>query len=128
MPTPSPLDPGLHVLVVNGDPSILGFITTALAASGFRVTAVSRPDQAATLLADSRPSFVAAVLDTDSRAADALAAVRPSLPQIPVVLTAASADPEVTAAVKADPAARLLPKPFRADELVRAVRRALGPA
>lgn len=122
MPTPSSPDSGSHVLVINGDPSILGFITTALASAGFRVTAVCRPEQAAALLADHPPAFAAAVLDSDSPTAAALAAVRPRLPRVPVVLTAASADAALAAAVQADPAIVILPKPFRANELVRAVR------
>jgi two-component system response regulator GlrR len=128
MPTPDPTEPGAHILVVNGEPSILGFITTALTTSGFRVTAVCRPDQAAALVCDLRPVFAAAVLDLDAPVGDVLSAVRPRLPGLPVVLTAASADAATAAAVRADPAARLLPKPFRADELVRALRGAFGPA
>jgi two-component system response regulator GlrR len=128
MPTPDVTDTGAHILVVNGEPSILGFVTTALTEAGFRVTAVRRPDQAAALLTDPSPPFAAAVLDLDAPVGDVLAAVRPRLPRLPVVLTAASADPTTVAAVQTDPAARLLPKPFRADELVRAVQRACGPA
>jgi DNA-binding NtrC family response regulator len=128
MRTSDPNDPGEHILVVNGEPSILGFITTALTAAGLRVTAVCRPDQASALLAGSPPAFAAAVLDGDAPTRDALAAVRPHLPRLPVILTVASADPALAAIVRADPAARLLAKPFRADELVRAVKAAFGPA
>lgn len=67
------------------------------------------------------------MLDTDSPTAAALAAVRPRLPRVPVILTAASSDPATAAAVAADPAVRILPKPFRADDLARAVRGALRP-
>ena len=43
-----------------------------------------------------------------------------------MVVTAASLDPGVAEAIAADPHACLLPKPFRPDEVVRAVADLLG--
>jgi DNA-binding NtrC family response regulator len=124
---PPPPDP--HVLVAHHEPAILGLLTGALAAAGYQVTAVRWLARSAVLLSAPGHGFAAAVLadrSTGPTVRDVLAAARPAHPGLPVVVTAASVDPATAAAVAADPAARLIPQPFRLDEVVRAVCELLG--
>jgi DNA-binding NtrC family response regulator len=129
MSTPHAPHSDPHVLVAHHEPAILGLLTGAFAAAGYQITAVRGLAKSAALLAAPGHGYAAAVLADRSSGPtvrDVLAAARPAHPRLPVVVTAATVDPATAAAVAADPAARLVPKPFRADEVVRAVSELLA--
>lgn len=117
----SPGRPGAHILIADDEPSIVGFLTSALVGAGYRVTAVMGVDQAVELLGQGNYHFSAAVLGAGTEAGQrVLEAVRARQPRLPLLVTGA------TAIASSDPSTRFLPKPFRTDELLDAVSLVLG--
>jgi DNA-binding NtrC family response regulator len=99
----------------------VGFLTSALVGAGYRVTAVMGVGQAVELLGQGHWHFTAAVLGAGTEAGQrVLESVRARQPLLPLLVTGA------TAIAANGPSTRFLPKPFRTDELLDAVRQVVG--
>jgi CheY-like chemotaxis protein len=123
MNPPTPNSPPA-VLVADEDSSVRRTLAALLAHAGFAVTPAADGAEALAQLTDPGRTFAAAVLDcrlSGLTGPEVLARVRPALPAFPVLLVSGSADPAAVAAVRADPHARFLTKPFAPGELVRVV-------
>ena len=113
-----------HVLIVDDDPSVLGFTSRILADAGFRTTAASDGLDALEKVRQRPKDFDAVVSDIVMPKLDGVALLghlsrlRPSLP---VVLMSGYASPELRARGLNTPCA-VLPKPCDPDALVEAVR------
>jgi CheY-like chemotaxis protein len=112
------------VLIAEEDDAVRRTLAALLGGAGFAVTQVADGTAALALLAKPGRTFAAAVLDCRMpglTGPEVLARVRPGLPTLPVVVVSGSADPAAVAAVRADPHARFLTKPFQPGELVRVI-------
>jgi DNA-binding response OmpR family regulator len=112
------------VLVADDDTAVRRTLAALLAHAGFAVTPAADGTEALALLTDPDRGFAAAVLDCRLEGLtgpEVLTRARPARPTLPVLVVCGSADPAAVAAVRADPHARFLAKPFRTGEFVRAV-------
>ena len=116
-----------RVLLVEDDPSIATVITAALEAEGFtvdhRVTLSGRD----TALAGER--FAALLTDVvlpDGDGIATLAPIRAAHPAMPVIILSAQNTLDTAVRASDTGAFEYFPKPFDLDELVRAVRQAVG--
>ncbi len=113
------------VLVIDDDPDVRGFIAAALAEQGYAVREAADGKAGLDAVAKARPDVV--VLDfimpgiTGAEVARRILAQYPGQPILFV-----SGYSETEAVKQAAPGAPLLAKPFRADALGKAVRRALA--
>jgi two-component system nitrogen regulation response regulator NtrX len=121
---------GKRILIVDDDAQIRTLLRTVLEAEGYAVRHASDGTEAARLMADEAPDLV--ITDIFMPGADGfevLAVIRKSYPDIPVIAVSGS---EITPHVDfLDLAGRLgaysiLHKPFRPQELIGAVKKALA--
>jgi PAS domain S-box-containing protein len=114
-----------RILVVDDDPDVRGFVTASLEDMGFEVGEACDGQAALTLYAASPPDLV--VLDylmPGMSGAEVAKAMRQERPEQAILFVSGYSETDAIRA--AAPDALLLPKPFRADALARAVRQALG--
>jgi CheY-like chemotaxis protein len=120
----------MHVLLVDDEPCILDLVGRVLARRGHSASTAQDGEAAiAALRAGLAPDVV--VTDLDMPRADGFAvleAARAREPAIPVVVASGSVGEEARARVIALGADAVLEKPFRLDDLVEAVERALAAA
>ena len=119
---PSPLS----VLVIDDDPDVRGFIVAALEEQGYRVTEAS--DGAAGLAAIATDAPEVVIVDfimPGMSGAEVAREIRKKNPGLPILFISGYSETE--AIKRTAPDAPLLAKPFRADALHKAVRRALAP-
>lgn len=108
-------DLGAHILVADDESSIVGLLATVLVGAGYQVTAMRGVRHAIELLAQNRQQFAAAVLDAGTEPGqDVVQAVRTRQPNLPLLVTGAT--------VVCDRVTGFLPKPFRAEGLLKAVK------
>ena len=113
--------PAQHILLVEDDPDLLSLLTEVLEDEGYRVTAVSRRDQARRALRKSDVDLLVAdsVLRDGNGDDVAKSASRRGLPIIMM-----SGEPDRIARLTGGPMP-FLQKPFRATALVRLIRQLL---
>ena len=113
-----------RVLVVDDDPDVRGFVVTSLEDMGYEVDEAA--DGAAALAAFRKGTPDLVVLDylmPGLSGADVAKAMREERPEQPILFVSGYSETDAIRA--AAPGASLLPKPFRADVLGKAVRQAL---
>jgi two-component system nitrogen regulation response regulator GlnG len=117
------------VLLVEDDPAIATVITAALEDEGFAIehcTSVAARDRAL-----ARRGFDVMLTDVMLDDGDGLAtldAVRAVAPDLPVIVLSAQNTLDTAVRASASDAFEYFPKPFDLDELVQAVRQAVGPS
>jgi CheY-like chemotaxis protein len=120
-----------HALVADDNPSVRALLTIILSGRGYDVTAVGNGVAAeAELLGPAGPGFVAAVLDCDMpglTGPEVVTRVRAAGSRVPVLFVSGAADPAAIPELTTDPQVAFLPKPFRPDDLVRAVENLTRP-
>jgi DNA-binding response OmpR family regulator len=121
----------MTILVVESDPVVSRVVTRLLQLEGFRVITATGAREAVTLLRRSRDREPIALIAVEWEPPDMdgdefLSCVDRVAPETPVLRMAPAADPLAGFETdrRADPA--VASKPFRADELPRHVRAALG--
>ena len=113
------------VLVVDDDPDVRGFIAEALAETNYRVRDCADGRSALKLFAEDRPDLV--VIDYVMPAMSGAEVAKRMLADYPEQkILFVSGYSETEAIRKIAPEAPVLPKPFRADTLTRAVQQALA--
>jgi CheY-like chemotaxis protein len=114
------------VLVIDDDPDVRGFIAATLEEQGYRVSQANDGRSGLAAIAREKPDLV--ILDfimpglSGAEVANRILAKQPELPILFV-----SGYSETEAVKRVAPRAPLLAKPFRAEALDQAVRRALTP-
>jgi PAS domain S-box-containing protein len=120
-----PLAP-LSVLVIDDDPDVRGFIVTSLEEQGYRVREASDGREGLTALERDLPDLVVLDFIMPGMSGAAVASeIRNRHPDQPILFV--SGYSETDAVKRTAPDAPLLTKPFRAEALHKAVRRALNP-
>ena len=118
-----------RLLVVDDDSRVRRFVRDVLVEAGYEVTAVGDAESAVVRLLAIRPD--AFVLDIHLPGMDGLSLARklrklnPKRP-IPVVVISVRTDPQQKVKAHASGAITFLEKPFRKEDLLDAVRLALG--
>ena len=113
------------VLVVDDDPDVRGFIAEALADTSYRVRDCADGRSALKLFAEERPDLV--VLDyvmPEMSGAEVAERILADCPEQKILFVSGYSETEAIRKIASD--APLLPKPFRADALTRAVQKALA--
>ena len=121
-----PLAP-LSVLVIDDDPDVRGFIVNSLEEQGYRVREASDGREGLAAIERETPDLV--VLDfimPGLSGAEVARKIRAKRSEQPILFVSGYSETE--AVKRTAPDAPLLAKPFRADALHKAVRRALAPA
>jgi len=114
-----------QVLVVDDDPDVRGFITASLEDLGYQVREASDGERALAQFRESAPDLV--VLDflmPGMSGADVARVMRSERPAQPILFVSGYSETDAIRA--AAPEAALLPKPFRAAALGKAVRQVLA--
>jgi CheY-like chemotaxis protein len=114
------------VLVIDDDPDVRGFIAAALEEQGYDVRQASDGKKGLAELERSRPDLV--ILDfimPGLSGADVAKKILAKIPDQPILFV--SGYSETDAVKRTAPDSPLLAKPFRADALHKAVRRAIAP-
>jgi CheY-like chemotaxis protein len=120
---PEPLS--ASVLVIDDDPDVRGFIAAALEEHGYRVRQASDGRKGLVELEREKPDLV--IVDfimPGMSGAEVAKRIRARLPDQPILFVSGYSETE--AVKRTAPDSPLLAKPFRADALHKAVRRALG--
>jgi PAS domain S-box-containing protein len=123
-PVGQKLEPA-SVLVVDDDPDVRGFIAEALADTSYRVRDCADGRSALKLFAEERPDLV--VLDyvmPEMSGAEVAERILADCPEQKILFVSGYSETEAIRKIASD--APLLPKPFRADALARAVQKALA--
>ena len=123
-PVGQKLEPA-SVLVVDDDPDVRGFIAEALADTSYRVRDCADGRSALKLFAEERPDLV--VLDyvmPEMSGAEVAERILADCPEQKILFVSGYSETEAIRKIASD--APLLPKPFRADALTRAVQKALA--
>lgn len=123
-----PTDPRIapHVLVVNDDTEFRDLLTEVLIGEGYEVA--EAPSGAEALLALYQVPFDAVILDKNMgglSGMDILPGLRTAYPETPVVFITAFGDEHTGAAALEKGAFAFLRKPFRMEELLESLQRAL---
>ncbi len=117
----------MTILLVEDDTSIATVIRAALESEGFMVTHCDSVAQRDRLLSEG--TFAALITDvmlTDGDGIESLPAVRAIAPAMPVLILSAQNTLDTAVRASDTGAFEYFPKPFDLDELVRAVRQAVG--
>jgi two-component system, cell cycle sensor histidine kinase and response regulator CckA len=120
-----PERPAASVLVIDDDPDVRGFIADTLEEQGYRVRQASDGRQGLAEIQRETPDLV--IVDfimPGLSGADVAKKIRAKLPGQPILFVSGYSETE--AVKRTAPDAPLLTKPFRADALQKAVRRAIG--
>ena len=115
------------VLLVEDDPSVREFARRCLEAAGYTILAASGADQALRACkrwAEGIDVLVTDILMPGVHGPDLAALIRLERPAIGVVFMSGYADEAVVHGAEFDTWAEFLPKPFRAEALIRSVARA----
>ncbi|HYH67402.1 MAG TPA: hypothetical protein VD866_22075 [Urbifossiella sp.] len=121
--------PGRPLCVAaDADPSINRFVATVLARAGFDVRPLAGPWEVAATPLGGVALVVLGGRGRGVSAADAARALRAAGHRTPVVVLVNSPDPAAAALAAADPAVRLVEKPFTPTEFEAAVGALVGRA
>jgi CheY-like chemotaxis protein len=121
-----PLAP-VSVLVIDDDPDVRGFIAASLEEQGYRVRQASEGREGLAALERELPDLVVLDFIMPGMSGAAVASeIRAKHPMQPILFVSGYSESDAVKSTAPD--ASLLTKPFRADALHRAVRRALESA
>jgi len=118
--------PQMKVLVVDDDRIVIRSCTRILESEGYEVSTVFGADEALEIIGE--VSFDLLLLDVKMPKRDGLSLmkeIRKSRPDVPVIVMSGYPTPETVADVLKAGATQFIPKPFRPDELLDAVRQVL---
>jgi PAS domain S-box-containing protein len=127
---PAPLDRGTEtILLVEDEPAVLSYATSALEELGYRVLSAARGSEALHILQNNRSVdlVVTDVVMPGMSGLELLDAIRRESPKLPVLLMSGYSGGLVEHARPDGVDAPFLAKPFRMKELAEAVRGALDP-
>jgi signal transduction histidine kinase/ActR/RegA family two-component response regulator len=128
----STVGPGEKVLVVDDDPRVLQFVASTLERAGYRVHAVGSASEALNRFdaegADPFRLVLSDVLMPDVNGVDLARRLRGRNPDVRVLFMSGHVGPDFPRQELEGSQFELLPKPFRVDGLLRAVRGALDHA
>jgi DNA-binding NtrC family response regulator len=116
----------MKVLVVDDDRIVIRSCTRILESEGYEVSTVFGADEALEIIGE--VSFDLLLLDVKMPKRDGLSLmkeIRKSRPDVPVIVMSGYPTPETVADVLKAGATQFIPKPFRPDELLDAVRQVL---
>jgi len=122
---------GERLLVVDDEPVIARVVSEQLRRLGYHVTAVNDPEEALELLAEEPDEFDLLLTDLQMPGMDGVelaARVGRLRPDLPVVLSTGNRWSVPASTARAAGIREIVDKPFRLEELARAVRAALGVA
>ncbi|MFO0879982.1 MAG: response regulator [Gemmataceae bacterium] len=121
---------GERLLVVDDEPEVLNYVASSLERGGYRVTTATSADKAMQLyLAQSADPYRLVITDVVMPGQGGVELVRRLLkrdPKVRVLFMSGHATPEVSRPEIASHAFELLAKPFRPDQLVKAVQGCLN--
>jgi DNA-binding NtrC family response regulator len=113
----------VKILVVDDDAIVIASCRRILEAEGFEVTTVRSAAEA--LETVRKDTFDLLLIDVKMPKHDGpflMREIKKDLPQVPILVMSGYPTPETIADVMQAGAARFIPKPFRPDDLARAVR------
>jgi DNA-binding NtrC family response regulator len=113
----------VKILVVDDDAIVIASCRRILEAEGFEVTTVRSAAEA--LETVRKDTFDLLLIDVKMPKHDGpflMREIKKDLPQVPILVMSGYPTPETIADVMQAGAARFIPKPFRPDDLTRAVR------
>ena len=113
----------MHLLIVEDERRIASFLARGLTREGYAVRSAPDGDAAMAIVAQEAPSLV--LLDVMLPGRDGIAVLREltaRLPELPVVMLSARADPETKVLALRAGAIDYVAKPFSFDELLERVR------
>jgi DNA-binding response OmpR family regulator len=116
----------MKVLVVDDDAIVIKSCTRILESEGYTVFTVPGADEALELLR--KASFDLLLIDVKMPKRDGLflmKEIRKSWVDVPVIVMSGYPTPETVADVLKSGATQFIPKPFRPDELINAIRQVL---
>jgi DNA-binding response OmpR family regulator len=116
----------MKVLVVDDDAIVIKSCTRILESEGYTVSTVPGADEALELLG--KASFDLLLIDVKMPKRDGLflmKEIRKSWVDVPVIVMSGYPTPETVADVLKSGATQFIPKPFRPDELINAIRQVL---
>jgi len=117
-----------HILLVDDDDDVRNVVSSALRSHGYKITEAEDGPTALVAMAAERPDI--AVIDfamPEMNGAKLAECMAERWPDLPVLFASGFADVEAIKSA-AGPHARILRKPFRIDELLRAVHDSLKPS
>ena len=123
---PEPEPRSASVLVIDDDPDVRGFIAAALEEQGYRVRQAGNGRKGLAEVERERPDLV--ILDfimPGMSGAEVARKILAKAPEQPILFVSGYSETE--AVKRTAPESPLLAKPFRADALAKAVRRAIAP-
>jgi CheY-like chemotaxis protein len=129
---PAPLascSPGDVVLVVDDDPLVRAVARRVLEAHGLEIVLAARGEEALARLDEAGEPIVAVVLDLTMPGLDGpvtLEAIRRARPDLPVVLSSGHGPDILASRTVGSGGTTILPKPYRAEDLMAALGQALG--
>jgi CheY-like chemotaxis protein len=126
LPQSEPEPQSASVLVIDDDPDVRGFIAAALEEQGYRVREANDGRSGLAEIERERPDLV--ILDfimPGMSGAEVARKIRARASQQPILFVSGYSETE--AVKRTAPGSPLLAKPFRADALHKAVRRAIAP-
>lgn len=107
----------VQALVAEADPAVNQLVAVVLARDGYRVHRVPDPSAVAAALTPDVRLVVAGGAGGGVTAAEAAVGMRARGDHTPVLILTGRASPAAQALAAADPAVRVLPKPFRPADL-----------
>jgi len=116
----------MKILVVDDDAIVVKSCKRILEAEGFEVSAVSSADQALETIKDYE--FDLLLIDVKMPKHDGfflMREIKKEVPEMPVIVMSGYPTPETIAEVLKSGAVQFIPKPFRPDELIKTVHKAI---
>lgn len=129
--SPLPRGEGEHVLVVEDDKAVRRHVSETLAGLGYRVSSVTRADEALVLLQDQRGIkllFTDLAMPGPMNGHELARAARQAFPDLKILFTSGNAGAGQGKGGDAAENAQLLVKPYRRADLARKLREALDAA
>lgn len=114
-----------HLLIVDDDRRIRAALRALLEAEGYRVTAVESAKKALELLDQNIDAILADIKMPKMTGLELLTAVKKSNPQIPFIIITGTGDRKAMTFALKKGASDYIEKPFRYDEILFSVKRAL---
>lgn len=121
------------ILVVDDDPNIVKLIKLRLEANNYQITTAHDGEECVAKVLSERPDLI--LLDIMMPRSDGysaliglkeMKAVSEDLPDIPVIILTAVADPRIRDLVKKEQIKDFIVKPFSAEDLLAKVKKAIG--
>ena len=128
VPLAAPLGSGERLLVVDDEPVIMRVVSEQLRRLGYRVTAVTDPEEALELLADDPDEYDLLLTDLQMPRMDGVelaARVGRLRPELPIILSTGNRWSVPASTARAAGVREIVDKPFRLEELAQALRKVL---